>query len=202
LTDIVSKISKLLNIPEQYIRIIGICIILFILFLLTLKNRKLLYRNELQKTEFEKTRLKLEMKNKELITNALHLASLTEFSNQFSEKVQEIMNKQTDSETKKSLSEILNEVNNVVPQGAWKDFETRFEQVHEGFSKKLFSDYPDLSSAELKICSFLRLNMTTKDIALLTHRSQRTIENQRNSIRKKMNLMTDSNLEGYLIKNY
>ncbi len=177
-------------------------IIIFVIFILILKNRKLLYHNDLQKIEYEKTRLKLELKNKELITNALHLASLTEFSNQFSDKVQEVINKQKDVDTKNSLSEILNEVNNVVPKGAWKDFETRFEQVHEGFNKKLFSDYPDLSSAELKICNFLRLNLTTKDIAILTHRSQRTIENQRNSIRKKMNLMTDSNLESHLIKNY
>ncbi len=198
--DVQSEKSKIRMIIIAVLVIL--IIIIFVIFLLTLKSRKLLYRNELQKTEFEKTRLNLELKNKELITNALHLASLTEFSNQFSEKVMDIIDKQTNIETKNSLSEILNEINNVVPKGAWKDFETRYEQVHEGFYKKLFSDYADLSPAEIKICSFLHLNMTTKDIALLTHRSQRTIENQRNSIRKKMKLLPDSNLESYLIKNY
>ncbi len=173
--------------------------LLIVGFLFILQRRKTLYKNKLEKSELEQTRLNLELKNKELITNAIHLASFTGFSENLAEQIKKIIDENAPS-AKDALSGILNQIDNAVPKNAWKDFETRFEQVHEVFYEKLFTDYPDLSPAEIKICSFLRLNLTTKDIALLTHRSQRTIENQRISIRKKMNLTSDSSLEIHLLK--
>ncbi len=175
-------------------------VLLIISFKLILRQKDILYINRQVKVEHEKVRLNLELKNKELVTNALHLSSLTEFSNKLAINIQDIIMQTETIATKNSLTEILYQINNVVPQGAWKNFEIRFEQVHEVFIEILLKRYPDLSPAEIKICSFLRLNLTTKDIAILTHRSQRTIENQRNSIRKKMNLLAESNLESYLIK--
>ena len=173
-------------------------VLLTISFFLVLRQRTILNNNRLAKDEHEKTRLYLELKNKELITNALHLASLREFSNQLAEKIQDLL-KENENPSKIALTEILHQIKNLVPQGAWKDFETRFEQLHEVFFEKLFVLYPDLSPAEIKICSFLRLSLTTKDIAMLTHRSIRTIETQRMNIRKKMVLSANSSLETHLL---
>jgi DNA-binding CsgD family transcriptional regulator len=59
--------------------------------------------------------------------------------------------------------------------------------------------YPDLKPSELKLCSYLRLNLSTKELAEILNKSVRTIENARFSIRKKMGLGPEDNLVGKLI---
>ncbi|MCF8365988.1 MAG: LuxR C-terminal-related transcriptional regulator [Bacteroidales bacterium] len=59
--------------------------------------------------------------------------------------------------------------------------------------------HPELSPTEIKICSLIRLSMTSKDISILTNRSIRTVESTRSSIRKKLNLGSDTSLSGYLL---
>ena len=68
-----------------------------------------------------------------------------------------------------------------------------------GLNKLLLRKYPNFSLNELKLCAFLVLNISSKEISELTSRSVRTIEFTRYSIRKKMNLSTDENLVKHLI---
>jgi hypothetical protein len=58
----------------------------------------------------------------------------------------------------------------------WNEFELRFNQVHNTFYQKLNEKSPDLSPNEQRLCAFLRLNMTTKEIASITGQSIRSIE--------------------------
>ncbi len=67
------------------------------------------------------------------------------------------------------------------------------------FSNTLLEKYPELSPTELKICSYLRMNLSSKTIAQVTNRSLRTIEYTRNNIRKKMKLKHQENLIKHLI---
>ncbi len=82
----------------------------------------------------------------------------------------------------------------------WKEFETRFNELNEGFISRLTERYPSLSPAEIRLCALLRLQMSTKEIAEMLNRSPRTIEYTRNSVRKKMDLQTGDNLVHYLLK--
>jgi DNA-binding CsgD family transcriptional regulator len=68
-----------------------------------------------------------------------------------------------------------------------------------GLNRLLLRKYPNLSLTELKVCSFLAYNVTSKEIGELTGRSVRTIEFTRSNIRKKMNLSTDESLVKHLI---
>jgi DNA-binding CsgD family transcriptional regulator len=80
-----------------------------------------------------------------------------------------------------------------------KDFETRISTSNEDFYQKLLGTYPDMKPSELKLCSYLRLNLSTKELAEILNKSVRTIENTRFSIRKKMGLGPEDNLIGRLI---
>lgn len=95
----------------------------------------------------------------------------------------------------KSLGKILK---TMVPNRTWEEFETRFEQVHTDFSKELLQKHPNLSPSELRVCSLLKLSLSTKEIANLMQRSVRTIDNTRFSIRKKLELGAEKNLVSYL----
>jgi DNA-binding CsgD family transcriptional regulator len=79
------------------------------------------------------------------------------------------------------------------------NFELRLTSNNEDFFKLLLSKYPDLSPAELKLCAYLRLNPSTKDLALIMNRSMRTVESTRANIRKKMNLNPHDNLVTHLV---
>ena len=73
-------------------------------------------------------------------------------------------------------------------ENQWKIFETQFENVHEEFLKRLKTTYPDLTPRELKLCAYLRMNNSSKEISLLMNISTRGVEISRYRLRKKLNL--------------
>ena len=92
------------------------------------------------------------------------------------------------------IKEILREMQSNVDNTVWGEFEMRFQQVHQDFYQKLLEKYPDLTPNEIKICAFLKLNMTTKDISAITFQSVKSIQVARNRLRKRMGISRDENL--------
>ena len=80
----------------------------------------------------------------------------------------------------------------------WEEFEVRFQDVHSDFYDNLNKKFPNLTPNEKKICSFLRLNMSTKEISAITYQSVRSIDMARFRLRKKLELDTDENLVSFL----
>jgi DNA-binding CsgD family transcriptional regulator len=80
----------------------------------------------------------------------------------------------------------------------WNNFDTSFLAVHEDFLNRLKTMAPDLSPTEIRICALMRLNLNTKEIATITHRSTGTIDNARSRIRKQLGLSEDRNLYDFL----
>jgi DNA-binding NarL/FixJ family response regulator len=156
------------------------------------------YKQRLINEENVKLRLSMDVKNQELVSKAMNMFKINQIvmdvGNQLKLILPGLSKEKTDS-----LQQLLKNLESSLPTEAWKEFETRFEQVHKGFYDILVNRYPDLSPTELKVCGFLRLNLTTKDIALLTNRSIGTIDHSRSSIRKKLNLENDANLTTYLL---
>ncbi len=74
----------------------------------------------------------------------------------------------------------------------------RFQEVHADFYQKLTSKFTDLSPNKLKICAFLRLNMSTKEISTITFQSPKSISMARFRLRKKMEIGSYNNLVSYL----
>ena len=89
---------------------------------------------------------------------------------------------------------------NLSSEDDWKIFQANFDLIHESFFRNLRSQYPDLTPNDLKICSLLRLNLTTKDIANFLGISLRGVEIARYRLRKKLQLPTDKNLVDFLIE--
>ncbi|HSV76131.1 MAG TPA: triple tyrosine motif-containing protein [Bacteroidales bacterium] len=81
----------------------------------------------------------------------------------------------------------------------WEQFEKLFYQAHENFFQRLKSQYPDLTPSDLRLCAYLRLNLSTKEIAPLLNISVRGVEERRYRLRKRMNLSLDHNLTEYIL---
>ncbi|MCE1202899.1 MAG: LuxR C-terminal-related transcriptional regulator, partial [Bacteroidia bacterium] len=81
-----------------------------------------------------------------------------------------------------------------------KLFDETFDQVHDDFLTRLKDLHPELTPRELRLCAFLRMNLSTKEIAPLMNISVRGVEIGRYRLRKKLNLERDENLIDYLIR--
>lgn len=170
---------------------------IFAIFNFRLKKKNLLQKRKLMDAENINLKNSLEFRNRELTSNALSLARNSEFIISISEKLKMLI-PDANQKLKKNILDIISTLNQQSNTKNWEEFETRFEKVHDNFYIKLRNISPNLSPTEIKLCALLRLNLSTKDIATLTNRSVRTIENTRQNIRKKLNLNVDINLVNYL----
>ncbi|GAB4014774.1 two-component regulator propeller domain-containing protein [Spirosoma koreense] len=90
--------------------------------------------------------------------------------------------------------------NNISSEKDWKLFEANFNKVHEQFLKHLIENYPDLSPGDLKLAAYLRMNLSTKEIAQLLNITHRSVELKRYRLRKKLSLDADMNLGEFMMK--
>jgi DNA-binding CsgD family transcriptional regulator len=82
----------------------------------------------------------------------------------------------------------------------WEQFSIHFNNVHGDFLVKLSEKYPTLKAHELKLCAYLRMNLSSKEIAQLMSISVRGVEISRYRLRKKLNIPTETNLFQFLLE--
>jgi tetratricopeptide (TPR) repeat protein/DNA-binding CsgD family transcriptional regulator len=159
---------------------------------LTLEKQNLLI--EKQKLEMD-----LDFKNKELSTHVIYLLKKNEFISSIIQKLITYSKSSTHDAVNESwVKDIMREMQSNIDNTVWNEFEIRFQQVHHEFYQKLTEKYPDLTPNEIKICAFLKLNMTTKDISAITFQSVKSIQVARNRLRRKMGIERDENLVSLL----
>ncbi len=83
---------------------------------------------------------------------------------------------------------------------SWEQFETYFDQVHENFFSRLRANHPELTPKDQKLCAYLRMNLSTKEIAPLLNISVRGVEISRYRLRKKLDLDSDQNLVSFVLE--
>lgn len=159
-----------------------------------------LIRTRARQTELKRKNLAqdVEIKNKELTTNVMYLIRKNELINSVAERLLKLQST-IPAESHKIIHDIIIDLQREADSDSWKEFELRFHQVHSEFYKNLRKQYPTLSPADEKLCAFLRLNMSSKEIAAITQQSIKSVEVARARLRKKLNLTnTSSNLVTHL----
>lgn len=129
----------------------------------------------------------LEFKNKELTTNIMYLLKKNEFIIEISNRLV-TLKKEMKKSDQEIIQKIIVDIKNAQDDDIWKEFEVRFSQVYNDFYDRLNTKYPDLTLNEKRICAFLRLNMTTKEICALTRQSYNSLNVARARLRKKLNI--------------
>ena len=139
----------------------------------------------------------LEFKKKLMTENALFITRRTELGNSIIEDLRTI-NRGTHNEHSDKILSAISKLKNLIQGQEWKEFELRFEQEHGNFREKLKNMHPDLTPNEIKLCTFLRLDMSSKEISEITKQSVRALETARSRMRKKLGLQRSDNLVQYL----
>ena len=141
----------------------------------------------------------LELKNKELTLNVMSMMKSKTLSQDLISKLLEIKNLVTSDQALQSLDCIIRDLKKDHEKDIWKDFELRFKEVHTSFYNELSQRFPNLSPNEIKTAAFIRLNLSSKDIAELTGKRVETIEISRYRLRKKLGITNQqTNLTTFL----
>ena len=166
--------------------LISLFFIAVLIVILLLARQKLKEKNDLiAKKQLE---AELEIKDKELTLNVMSLLKKNEVLTSIGDKLMEVHTGAVKDETKTAIVQIAKDIQRTTEDEIWEEFELRFSQVHSDFYEKLLEKFPNLTPSEQKLCAFLRLNMTTKEVAELTGQSISTLETARYRLRKKLNI--------------
>lgn len=186
----------------RYIGVAGFAILLAVILILLYinqrnRNAKLKLKEENLLLEQKKLNQDLDYKKKELVSNMMYLMEKNEFITSISKKLIELK-PDAKKNNKDLIQHIINEIRQNSSTKIWEEFEIRFKEVHKEFYNELHKAHPDLTLNEVKICAFLRLNMTSKEISAITHQSVKSINMARFRLRKKLHIDRDENLIAYL----
>ncbi|TRX66561.1 tetratricopeptide repeat protein [Carboxylicivirga sp. M1479] len=187
---------KLTKLKYQYAILLLILFSLAIISILTAR----LYKIQKKKLNLEYSKLKLSVdtKNRELTTNVMQLIQKNELINNV---VKELLTLKNDinNKSQQTLHKIILNLQSQTNKEIWQEFEFRFNNVHTDFYSRLMHEHPSITASEKRLCALLRLNMTSKEIAAITHQTLRGVEVARSRLRKRLCLTRkDTSLNSYL----
>jgi ligand-binding sensor domain-containing protein/DNA-binding CsgD family transcriptional regulator len=142
----------------------------------------------------------ISFKTQELASSTMHLVQKGEILLTVQEHLNLILAKQSSPEIKKEIQQLLNLLNfDAQLDAGWEQFAFHFDKVHVDFLKRLREQYPQLGASDYKLSAYLRMNLTTKEIAPLMNISVRGVEASRYRLRKKLDLANDANLTEFMM---
>ncbi|MGW9686798.1 two-component regulator propeller domain-containing protein [Flagellimonas sp. 2504JD1-5] len=153
-------------------------------------------KNEKEIIELKNLQLKEEFKSKsnELAASTMSIIKKNELLSKVKEQ---LMASVDDKNSVKPIIHIIDK--NVNQNDDWELFKEAFNNADRKFLKKLKKEHPNLSPNDIRLCAYLRLNLSSKEIAPMFNISSRSVEIKRYRLRKKMNLSHDDNLTNYIL---
>ncbi|MCL7754457.1 triple tyrosine motif-containing protein [Polaribacter sp. Z022] len=158
-----------------------------------LELKELESSQQIIKLNNDKLRHDIESKNRELATSTMNIIKKNDFLNTI--KLELI------SGGEKNVAKVIKIIDkNLNNTDDWKMFQEAFNNADKNFLKKVKDKHPNLTPNDLRLCAYLRLNLSSKEIAPLLNISPRSVEVKRYRLRKKMELPHDSNLTNYILE--
>ncbi|TDD95588.1 LuxR family transcriptional regulator [Flavobacterium cellulosilyticum] len=133
--------------------------------------------------------------NRELAASTMSLNS----KNELLAFIKEDLKKTSESESR-SIKSVISTINkNISKDDSWNVFQEAFDHTDKDFLKKLKEAHPSLTPNDLRLCAYLRLNLSSKEIAPLLNISVRSVEIKRYRLRKKIDLSHQQGLVEYIL---
>lgn len=170
---------------------------------LLMQKEKIIHQKEQEMQEKERLSLEeeLEIKNRELGAKILSMLRTNEMQASLVQRLGKLSTfVGNDKKALKELNGIIRELENHSAENLWEEFDKTFQSIHSEFYTKLLDLCPELTPSEIKIAAFLKLNLNTKEISALTFKTESGIKSTRHRLRKKLNISSEDNLVGFLMK--
>ena len=135
----------------------------------------------------------IESKNRELTLSTMSIIKKNEILHEIKRELTQLANQKGTDKVIRVIDENLNDTKD------WEFLEEAFNHADKDFLRKLKSTHPELTPNDLRFCAYLRLNLSSKEIAPLLNISVRSVEIKRYRIRKKMDLPHEKSLVDYIL---
>jgi len=165
-----------------------------------LKRETLEAEKEVIRIRNDKLRADIRQKDKELANSTMQTLQKNKTLINLRDELKRLGGDTNDEGLKHKVKHLVKRINKEIDdEDQWKIFEKHFESVHEELLTRLKTTYPDLTPSELKLCAYLRMNISSKEISVLMNISTRGVEISRYRLRKKLNLTRDVNLTEFIL---
>lgn len=159
-----------------------------------LELRNLENEKDLIKLRNDKLRADIDARNRELAVSTMSMIKKNETLNEIKLELEKLQS----SSQVKSVKKLVED--NLGDKQDWITFEKAFNNADKDFFQKIKELHPSLSSGDLRLCVYLRLNLSSKEIAPLLNISPRSVEIKRYRLRKKLGLDRDDSLSSYIVE--
>jgi len=160
-------------------------------------------KKEIKELKNQQLQYELRHKSQELASSTMNVIRKNEMLQEIMDSISKVS---TEIKANHDTTAILSRLNkmernikqNIENDNNWKRFEENFDLVYENYLKRLGEAYPELGVSDKKLCAYLKMDLTSKDIAQLMNMSVRSVEMNRYRLRKKMNIDREVNLGEFL----
>jgi ligand-binding sensor domain-containing protein/DNA-binding CsgD family transcriptional regulator len=174
---------------------------------LRLEQQQSAFREESLKSEKEIIHLRneslrnaMDHKTRELANATMNLIQKNKMLTSIRDKLLLLARAEENPEHRFQVGQLIKKINkDLRSEKHLEVFNNYFDEVHQDFIDRLKSSYPFLSPKELRLCAYLKMNLSTKEIAPLMNISVRGVEISRYRLRKKLNLERDTNLTDFIL---
>ncbi len=162
-------------------------------------------KREIKDLKNQQLQYELRHKAQELATSTMNLIRKNEMLQDIMENIAKLNDEiRKNADTNAVINRLAkierNIQQNIQQDKNWKKFEENFDLVYENYLKRLSESYPQLNVSDKKICAYIKMDLSSKDMAPLLNMSIRSIETNRYRIRQKLELDRDVNLAEFLQK--
>ncbi|OQP63087.1 hypothetical protein A3860_03695 [Niastella vici] len=168
---------------------------------LTYLHQLKLERNEKEiiRLQNEKLQSEIQVKNTELASTTFNLVQKGEMLMKVKEEFVRMKKSSDIDKDTDDYKKILRMLGDDKMKKNWEQFAVHFDKVHSNFLVSLKSTYPYLTASDLKLCAYLRLNLTSKEIAQIMNITIKGVELGRHRLRKKLGIQPEVNLVNFLL---
>lgn len=163
---------------------------------LLLEIKELENEQQLMKIRNEQLTMDVDSKSRELAASTMSLIQ----KNELLTLIKDDLKKSTEDPNNRNIKSVITTINkNINEEDTWNAFKEAFNNADKDFLKKIKQAHPSLTPNDLRLCAYLRLNLSSKEIAPLLNISVRSVEIKRYRLRKKMDLPHEQGLVEYIL---
>ncbi len=146
----------------------------------------------------KRLRQEMDLKSKQLVSNTLLLGQQTEIMGIVDEQLKEI-SKAGNAKVKTISGKLRRSIkSNLTLEDNWKEFKMQFDELHPDFFKRLMDLFPKLTQNDLRHCAYIKMRMSTKEIARMLNINPTSVQISRVRMKKKMDLEGDQDLKDFI----
>ncbi|MEA1874658.1 MAG: tetratricopeptide repeat protein [Bacteroidota bacterium] len=159
-----------------------------------LLKEEILKQKEVHRLQQEKYQAEIEHKSRELLTSAMHIVNKNKILSEIKNNLENITGS-SETTLRIHTNALCKEIDKTIHiDSDWDQFKMHFDAVNTNFFEKLETEYPKLTKSDMKVCAYLKINLSTKEIAQIMNVSPAAVHKRFYRLRLKMKLEPNTNL--------